>query len=100
MDEEGGGPACCVPACNELRRPVDLSALEKYGYRNVEIVEFTEVTLGSHLGLRNDAPAESCFSYSEGYDGDESFWLWPIITPLLFQNETSDARDHCANERS
>jgi hypothetical protein len=23
-----------------------------------------------------------------------------VITPLLFQNESSDVRDHCANERS
>ena len=24
----------------------------------------------------------------------------PIFAPLLFQNESSDARDHCANERT
>ncbi|KAL2761154.1 hypothetical protein ACRALDRAFT_2016023 [Sodiomyces alcalophilus JCM 7366] len=27
------------------------------------------------------------------------FWTWPFGS-LLFENETSDARDHCANERS
>ncbi|KAH8912502.1 hypothetical protein BR93DRAFT_922460 [Coniochaeta sp. PMI_546] len=40
-----------------------------------------------------------------GYDGRDTddrsaFWLWPIFGPLLFENETSDARDHCANERT
>jgi hypothetical protein len=37
-----------------------------------------------------------------GRDPDEhsAFWMWPIFGPLLFENETSDARDHCANERS
>ncbi|EEY22173.1 conserved hypothetical protein [Verticillium alfalfae VaMs.102] len=29
-----------------------------------------------------------------------SFWTWPFYAPLLFENETSDARDHCANERT
>ena len=24
----------------------------------------------------------------------------PLLGPLLFENESSDARDHCANERS
>ncbi|KAG5980876.1 hypothetical protein E4U55_003545 [Claviceps digitariae] len=27
-------------------------------------------------------------------------WPWPPLGPLLFDNETSDARDHCANERT
>ncbi|KAB5572568.1 hypothetical protein GE09DRAFT_677302 [Coniochaeta sp. 2T2.1] len=34
-------------------------------------------------------------------DADGSaFFLWPIFGPLLFENESSDARDHCANERT
>lgn len=33
-------------------------------------------------------------------DEHSAFWTWPIFGPLLFENETSDARDHCANERS
>ncbi|OIW32092.1 hypothetical protein CONLIGDRAFT_629783 [Coniochaeta ligniaria NRRL 30616] len=33
-------------------------------------------------------------------DAHSAFWLWPIFGPLLFENETSDARDHCANERT
>ncbi|KAI9171110.1 hypothetical protein HJFPF1_00590 [Paramyrothecium foliicola] len=28
------------------------------------------------------------------------FFEWPILGPLLFENESSDARDHCANERT
>ncbi|KAM4056898.1 hypothetical protein HRG_003761 [Hirsutella rhossiliensis] len=29
-----------------------------------------------------------------------AFCAWPLLGPLLFENETSDARDHCANERT
>ncbi|PHH70922.1 hypothetical protein CDD80_5653 [Ophiocordyceps camponoti-rufipedis] len=29
-----------------------------------------------------------------------SFTAWPLLGPLLFENESSDARDHCANERT
>ncbi|KAK1522131.1 uncharacterized protein CCOS01_09843 [Colletotrichum costaricense] len=35
-----------------------------------------------------------------GHAGKSTFLAWPIFGPLLFQNETSDARDHCANERT
>ncbi|KAI8246793.1 hypothetical protein K4K55_003570 [Colletotrichum sp. SAR 10_96] len=35
-----------------------------------------------------------------GHAGTSTFLAWPILGPLLFQNESSDARDHCANERS
>ncbi|EGR51681.1 uncharacterized protein TRIREDRAFT_33502, partial [Trichoderma reesei QM6a] len=28
------------------------------------------------------------------------FFQWPLPAPLLFINESSDARDHCANERT
>lgn len=35
----------------------------------------------------------------EGTYTAKSFWSWPM-GPLLFKNESSDARDHCANERS
>ncbi|KAK1996721.1 hypothetical protein LX36DRAFT_658307 [Colletotrichum falcatum] len=35
-----------------------------------------------------------------GHAGKPTFLAWPILGPLLFQNETSDARDHCANERT
>lgn len=29
-----------------------------------------------------------------------TFLRWPYLGPLLFENESSDARDHCANERT
>ncbi|KEY74178.1 hypothetical protein S7711_00338 [Stachybotrys chartarum IBT 7711] len=32
--------------------------------------------------------------------GKSTFMAWPLFGPLLFDNESSDARDHCANERS
>ncbi|KAI1095811.1 hypothetical protein F5B19DRAFT_488985 [Rostrohypoxylon terebratum] len=36
--------------------------------------------------------------------GDSSpsnvFWIWPFLGPLLVVNESSDTRDHCANERT
>lgn len=35
-----------------------------------------------------------------GRAGTSAFFAWPLLGPLLFENETSDARDHCANERS
>ncbi|KAI0888993.1 uncharacterized protein GGS22DRAFT_65844 [Annulohypoxylon maeteangense] len=28
------------------------------------------------------------------------FWIWPFLGPLLVVNESSDTRDHCANERT
>ncbi|KAK8868617.1 hypothetical protein PGQ11_007195 [Apiospora arundinis] len=31
---------------------------------------------------------------------DNPFWSWPFLGPLLLENESSDARDHCANERT
>ncbi|GJC94368.1 DUF202 domain-containing protein [Colletotrichum higginsianum] len=35
-----------------------------------------------------------------GHAGKSTFFAWPILGPLLFENATSDARDHCANERT
>ncbi|POR35926.1 Uncharacterized protein TPAR_03879 [Tolypocladium paradoxum] len=35
-----------------------------------------------------------------GRAGSSTFFAWPLLGPLLFENETSDARDHCANERT
>ncbi|KAK8090932.1 hypothetical protein PG994_000437 [Apiospora phragmitis] len=31
---------------------------------------------------------------------ENPFWSWPFLGPLLLENESSDARDHCANERT
>lgn len=35
-----------------------------------------------------------------GSPSSASFFAWPFLGPLLFENQTSDARDHCANERT
>ncbi|KAI1762904.1 hypothetical protein GGR53DRAFT_499707 [Hypoxylon sp. FL1150] len=50
-------------------------------------LSFTELT-------RPVAVADSCSS------SGNLFWSWPILGPLLVENESSDARDHCANERT
>lgn len=31
---------------------------------------------------------------------ENTFYLWPLFGPLLFENGSSDCRDHCANERT
>ncbi|KAI2464546.1 hypothetical protein F4781DRAFT_68996 [Annulohypoxylon bovei var. microspora] len=33
-------------------------------------------------------------------NGKNVFWIWPFLGPLLVENESSDTRDHCANERT
>ncbi|KAJ4414478.1 hypothetical protein N0V85_003129 [Neurospora sp. IMI 360204] len=33
-------------------------------------------------------------------ENENIFCLWPLFGPLLFENESSDCRDHCANERT
>jgi hypothetical protein len=38
--------------------------------------------------------------FSELDEDERPFFHWPIFGPLLVENESSDARDHCANERS
>ena len=37
---------------------------------------------------------------SETHDQSHLFFSRPLLAPLLFPNESSDARDHCANERT
>ncbi|KAK0629726.1 hypothetical protein B0T17DRAFT_195576 [Bombardia bombarda] len=39
-------------------------------------------------------------SFSRSADDDNVFCLPPVFGPLLFDNESSDCRDHCANERT
>ncbi|KAL3955730.1 hypothetical protein ACCO45_011293 [Purpureocillium lilacinum] len=46
------------------------------------------------------APVEVGEIGSGGRAGSSAFFAWPLLGPLLFPNETSDARDHCANERT
>ncbi|KUJ06493.1 uncharacterized protein LY89DRAFT_692470 [Mollisia scopiformis] len=38
--------------------------------------------------------------YVEEHQGENVFCLPPLLGPLLFVNKDSDARDHCANERT
>ncbi|ETS05492.1 hypothetical protein M419DRAFT_71079 [Trichoderma reesei RUT C-30] len=40
--------------------------------------------------------------HTSHFNSNESnaFFQWPLPAPLLFINESSDARDHCANERT
>ncbi|KAF4972650.1 hypothetical protein FSARC_799 [Fusarium sarcochroum] len=35
-----------------------------------------------------------------GEDERQPFFHWPVFGPLVVENESSDARDHCANERT
>ncbi|KAI0117770.1 hypothetical protein GGR51DRAFT_555053 [Nemania sp. FL0031] len=39
-------------------------------------------------------------NFGPGFTGHNTFTTRPFLGPLLFDNETSDARDHCANERT
>ncbi|KAI1083431.1 hypothetical protein F5B20DRAFT_595450 [Whalleya microplaca] len=53
----------------------------------------------SLAGLRR--PVEVCdLEFDPGCASRNTFWTWPLLGPLLFENESSDARDHCANERT
>ncbi|KAI0546070.1 hypothetical protein F4679DRAFT_558884 [Xylaria curta] len=38
--------------------------------------------------------------FTPGFQNTNTFTTWPLLGPLLFDNESSDARDHCANERT
>ncbi|KAG6366524.1 hypothetical protein INS49_000701 [Diaporthe citri] len=76
-DEEDGtfcAVSCCAPL-KELRRPVDVDDLFDSGY------------------YYDSSPGG-------GSSSSASFFAWPFLGPLLFENQTSDARDHCANERT
>ncbi|KAJ0118038.1 hypothetical protein J7T55_014491 [Diaporthe amygdali] len=75
-DEEDGSfcaVSCCAPL-GELMKPVDVDDLFDSGYYYDS----------------NQASGR----------GSASFFMWPFFGPLLFENQTSDARDHCANERT
>ncbi|KAI8629589.1 hypothetical protein F5Y19DRAFT_475577, partial [Xylariaceae sp. FL1651] len=52
----------------------------------------------SCLGPLSCAPVE-IEDFGSGFAGHNMFMTWPLLGPLLFENESSDARDHCANER-
>ncbi|PSR77119.1 hypothetical protein BD289DRAFT_160255 [Coniella lustricola] len=76
-DEEDGSMhpvGCCAPL-NALRRPVDVDDLFDMGCYDI-----------TNDTLFGDSAAPFC--------------NWPLFGPLLFDNQTSEARDHCANERT
>ncbi|KAH6659362.1 hypothetical protein BKA67DRAFT_11604 [Truncatella angustata] len=51
----------------------------------------------SYAQLRKPTEVEDLVS---DWRTENVFWTWPFFGPLLFENRTSDARDHCANERT
>ncbi|KAK5625039.1 hypothetical protein RRF57_000755 [Xylaria bambusicola] len=53
----------------------------------------------SCLGPFSCVPVE-IKDYGPSFVGQNTFTAWPLFGPLLFENENSDARDHCANERT
>ncbi|KAK4227858.1 hypothetical protein QBC38DRAFT_476741 [Podospora fimiseda] len=56
---------------------------------------FTHITCCTpYTSLVQPVDLQSLDSFSR------AFWLPPIFGPLIFNNETSDCRDHCANERT
>ncbi|GAW10717.1 hypothetical protein ANO14919_000520 [Xylariales sp. No.14919] len=38
--------------------------------------------------------------FGPDFTDSNTFTSWPLFGPLLFENDSSDARDHCANERT
>ncbi|KAI1201329.1 hypothetical protein F5X97DRAFT_290204 [Nemania serpens] len=52
----------------------------------------------SCLGPFSCAPVDE--EFGPGLAGPGRFATWRLWRPLLFDNEASDARDHCANERT
>ncbi|KAI0857639.1 hypothetical protein F4860DRAFT_351946 [Xylaria cubensis] len=56
-------------------------------------------TSASCLGPFSCVPVE-VEELAPEFTGQNTFWTWPLLGPLLFDNDSSDARDHCANERT
>ncbi|KAI8953678.1 hypothetical protein F4801DRAFT_105041 [Xylaria longipes] len=56
-------------------------------------------TSASCLGPFSCAPVD-VEDLMPGFTGHNTFTTWPLLGPLLFDNDSSDARDHCANERT
>ncbi|EJT77768.1 hypothetical protein GGTG_02873 [Gaeumannomyces tritici R3-111a-1] len=76
-DQTAAAVTCCAPAraaLQDLTRPIDVG---DFGVRRR--------TRGGGGG---------------GGDEGAAFGAWPFLGPLLFENQTSDCRDHCANERT
>ncbi|KAI1168313.1 hypothetical protein F5B18DRAFT_646845 [Nemania serpens] len=54
----------------------------------------------SCLGPFSCIPVQVEEDLSPDFAGPGTFATWRLWRPLLFDNEASDARDHCANERT
>lgn len=67
-------------------------------YRYIYIYISNQTTpLNTHTHPSPSHSDDTSFSCSPA---SSPFWVWPFFGPLLFENQTSDARDHCANERT
>lgn len=69
------------------------------------MITYNEPCLYTHIisythDTKVNQPPHSDSGPGGGSSGSASFFAWPFLGPLLFENQTSDARDHCANERT
>lgn len=71
------------------------SILDPWGYHPITIDQYANLCL--HI-LPQDRFLT--FPLSCRSSNSNPLWLRPLSNPLLFPNETSDTRDHCANERT
>ncbi|PWI70610.1 hypothetical protein PCL_13009 [Purpureocillium lilacinum] len=92
IDEEDITLRCCAPVY-ALTAPVEVGEI---GF--VDLLLLLLLLLpAAHVHV---ALLRRRRSRSGGRAGSSAFFAWPLLGPLLFPNETSDARDHCANERT
>ena len=89
VDDEAITLACCAPI-SALTQPVEVGEIRYVSSAfPVPPQSCTQTKKSAHVAHA-----------SSGHAGTSAFFAWPLFGPLLFENETSDARDHCANERS
>ncbi|PON29474.1 hypothetical protein TGAM01_v201723, partial [Trichoderma gamsii] len=88
----------------ECLRIIDLIVYEREeGQKKTTLTMADEETLTrSHClpFISITEPIEVSELRSDGSTDASAFFQWPFPSPLLFENESSDARDHCANERT
>jgi hypothetical protein len=89
-DEEEGGP---VNTYAPFHLPVQLRPVVADRCVPTPPVLLSVPLLG-HLTLQTK------FDVKNRHYGSSIFCIPPFLGPLLFDNTDSDARDHCANERS
>ncbi|KAK8105997.1 hypothetical protein PG999_009356 [Apiospora kogelbergensis] len=88
---------CCAGAlsASKLGKPVEYPRDLMYAYRLIGIVFQCPLLTSKSERARN-----SHIQTTTSRPSDSPFWSWPFLGPLLLDNESSDARDHCANERT